>query len=492
MHWLFRTDAASKFTALDRSQAVAEFAPDGTIVAANANFLTAFGYRLEEIRGRHHRMFVDPGERDSKAYQAFWSDLRRGTFQRAEFKRLGKNGKEIWIQATYNPIVGYDRKVYKIVKFAIDVTAETLRSIDYAGQIAALNRSQAVVELALDGTILSANENFLKAFGYEASEIIGNPHSGLVDAAYRNSDEYHRFWDGLRRGEYQAGEYRRIAKDGAPIFLQASYNPIVDRNGRLWKIVKFATDITRDVAERERRRGVQQAVGRDLTDIASATSDVARQSGDAARSAASVLADVQSMLSGADHLFSSADEVNVQVAQAAAISDRALAEVQATARTVSGLSDRASRIGEVIAMIQGVATQTNLLALNASIEAARAGDAGRGFAVVAQEVKALATQTSEATELIGNQVTAVQQATLSAVEAITSIKSTIDALHHASRTVGDRIRDQDNVREHLSAGMHTVSANAKAITGSMDLIARAAAFVDQSTQRVRAASQTLA
>ena len=492
MRPLFRTEATSKLAALNRSQAVAEFSPDGIILAANANFLTAFGYELEEVRGRHHSMFVGADERGSATYRAFWAELRQGRFQRAEFKRFGKGGKEIWIQATYNPIIGFDGKVDKIVKFATDVTAETLRAIDYAGQIAALNRSQAVVELALDGTVLSANENFLRSFGYAASEIIGNPHSMLVDAAYRDSEDYRSFWELLRRGEYQAGEYRRIAKDGSPVYLQASYNPIVNRDGRLWKVVKFAADITREVAERERRLAAHQTVGRDLDNIAIATGDVARQTDEAVRSAASVLADVQSMLGGADRLFGSADQIGMQVAQAAAISDQARGEIQATTQMMSGLSERAARIGEIVAMIQAVAAQTDLLALNATIEAARAGEAGRGFAVVAQEVKALATQTSNATSTIGRQVAAVQQATAGAAAAIASIHTTIDALYKVSDIIGCSVRDQYDVRRHLSDGMSTVSTSARAITASMTAIARATELVDRSTQSVQVASRTFA
>ena len=488
----FRTRASSKLSALDRSQAVAEFSPQGNILNANANFLATFGYRLEEVRGHHHSMFVSAGERDSMVYQDFWADLRQGHFKRGEFRRIAKGGREIWIQATYNPIFRYDETVERIVKFATDVTNETLRAIDYAGQIAALNRSQAVVELALDGTVLSANANFLRIFGYSADEISGQQHSMLVDAAYRDSQEYRSFWKKLRSGEYQSGEYRRIAKDGSPVHIQASYNPIVDRDGRLCKVVKFATDISRDVAERERRLAVQQAVGRDLADIARAAGDVARQSNEAASCATSVLADVHSMLGGAERLFGSADQIGMQVAQAAEISDRARNEVRATTQTMSGLSARAARIGEIVALIQAVASQTNLLALNATIEAARAGEAGRGFAVVAQEVKALAMQTSSAASTIDSQVAEVQQTTAVAVAAITSIDSIINALLKASDVIGDSVREQDAVRSHLQKGMHTVSVSARAINVSMMAIAQATGSVDRLTQNVQNASRTLA
>ena len=211
------------------------------------------------------------------------------------------------------PSAGRDGKPYKIVKFATDVTAETLRSIDYAGQIKALHQSQAVIELALDGIILSANDKFLDAFGYSQSEIVGRPHSIFVEEAYRSSEDYRRFWEGLKRGEYQSGEYRRVAKNGAPVYIQASYNPISDRDGRPLKIVKFATDITLQVEDRLRRAELQSLVGRDLNDIGQATSDVAKQAEDAAKTATSVLTDVGAMISGADRMFNASDAISLQV-----------------------------------------------------------------------------------------------------------------------------------------------------------------------------------
>jgi methyl-accepting chemotaxis protein len=241
---LLNVDYQGQIAAIGRSQAVIEFQMDGTVITANDNFLKALGYTLDEIKGRHHSMFVEPAYKQSSEYRDFWAALNRGEYQAAEYKRLGKGGKEVWIQASYNPILDPDGKPFKVVKFATDMTEQKLRNADYMGQIAAISKSQAVIEFKMDGTVVTANDNFLKALGYTLDEIKGRHHSMFVDEAFRQSYEYKEFWAALNRGEYQAAEYKRLGKGGKEVWIQASYNPIMDLNGKPFKVVKYATDIT--------------------------------------------------------------------------------------------------------------------------------------------------------------------------------------------------------------------------------------------------------
>jgi methyl-accepting chemotaxis protein len=243
---IYPVDAEKEATiaAIGKSQAVIEFKMDGTVLTANDNFLKTLGYRLEEIQGQHHSMFVDETFRQSGDYKEFWSALNRGEYQGAEYKRIGKGGKEVWIQASYNPIMDLNGKPFKVVKFATDVTEQKLRDADYVGQIAAIGKSQAVIEFKMDGTVLTANDNFLKTLGYRLEEIQGQHHSMFVEPSYKQSSEYREFWAALNRGEYQAAEYKRIGKGGKEVWIQASYNPIMDLNGKPFKVVKFATDVT--------------------------------------------------------------------------------------------------------------------------------------------------------------------------------------------------------------------------------------------------------
>ncbi len=244
-------DHESQIAAINRVQAVIEFALDGTILTANANFLAALGYSLDEVRGQKHAMFVMPDERDSPTYRAFWEGLRRGEFQAGEFRRVGRDGREVWIQASYNPVLDPKGQPIKVVKFATDVTEAKQHSADHESQIAAINRVQAVIEFALDGTILTANANFLAALGYSLDEIRGQKHAMFVMPEERDSPAYCAFWKSLRRGEFQAGEFRRVGRDEREVWIQASYNPVLDPKGQPIKVVKFATDIT---AEMQRRR----------------------------------------------------------------------------------------------------------------------------------------------------------------------------------------------------------------------------------------------
>ena len=243
-------DASAIYEALDRVQALIEFDMDGKILSANQNFLDTFGYELDEIVGQHHRMFCDPEYAASDDYADFWAKLGRGEYHAAEFKRFGKGGTEVWLRASYNPVLDGKGKPVRVVKFATDITESKRRAAEYAGLIQAINRAQAVIEFNLDGTIRDANDNFMSIFGYTKDEILGKHHRMFCDPGYAESPEYAKFWQALGRGEYISDEFKRLSKDGSEIWLQASYNPIMDVEGRPMKVVKFASDITAEVQKR--------------------------------------------------------------------------------------------------------------------------------------------------------------------------------------------------------------------------------------------------
>ncbi|MGY4567474.1 PAS domain S-box-containing protein [Bradyrhizobium sp. USDA 3256] len=255
-------NALAQTAAIGKSQAVIEFKLDGTIVDANENFLNAMGYTLDEIKGKHHSMFVDPATRDSQDYRAFWADLNRGEFQAAQYKRIAKGGREIWIQASYNPMLDKGGKPVGVIKFATDITAQKIHSMEDAGKIAAIGRAQAVIEFGMDGTIVKANENFLGAMGYSLAEIQGKHHSMFVPPADRDSVAYRDFWARLNRGAFEAGEFKRLGKGGKEIWILATYNPILDDRGKPFKVVKFATDVTQQKVKTADNDGQIDAIGK--------------------------------------------------------------------------------------------------------------------------------------------------------------------------------------------------------------------------------------
>lgn len=255
-------DEQAKLSALDRSQAVIEFNMDGIVMNANENFLNAVGYSLEEIQGQHHQIFVVKEQAQSPEYKAFWDNLRAGKFQSAQYQRMGKDGKEIWIQASYNPVFNKKGVPVKVVKFATDITDQKQQNIDYEGQIDAIGRSQAVIEFNMDGTIVRANENFLNAMGYALEEIQGKHHSMFAPEGYAESNEYADFWKGLRAGKFSTGEYKRVGKGNKQIWIQASYNPIFNSNGKPFKVVKFASDVTAQKLQNADYEGQIAAIGK--------------------------------------------------------------------------------------------------------------------------------------------------------------------------------------------------------------------------------------
>ncbi|WP_372651749.1 PAS domain-containing protein [Halobacteriovorax sp.] len=261
---LVNADFEGKIDAISKAQAVIEFNLDGTIISANENFLSTVNYEHGEIEGRHHSLFCEEEFASSSDYKAFWEKLRNGEFQTGEYKRLGKGGKEVWIQASYNPIFDMEGKPFKVVKYATNVTDEKLRNAEFEGKINAISKAQAVIEFNLDGTILNANDNFLETLGYELSEIEGKHHRIFCEDGFSSSREYSAFWDKLNRGEFQSGEYKRIAKNGREVWIQASYNPILDMDGRPFKVVKFATNITAEKLKAEAISKSQAVIEFDL------------------------------------------------------------------------------------------------------------------------------------------------------------------------------------------------------------------------------------
>ncbi|MFI5344659.1 MAG: PAS domain S-box protein, partial [Chlamydiales bacterium] len=241
------------FEAINRSQGIIEFDMDGVIINANDYFLKLIGYSLEEVKGKHHRLLVEPRARESMDYQLFWDKLKRGESEVAEYKRIGRNGKEVWVMGIYTPLLDQHGKPFKVIKFATDVTEQKLKNVDFMAQIQAINKSQGVIEFQMDGTILTANQNFLNSLNYPLEEICGKHHSLFVEPSFRNSYEYQFFWDKLNRGEFQSGEFKRLGKDGKEVWLLAAYNPIFDQNGKPFKVVKYATDISKQKFEVEEK-----------------------------------------------------------------------------------------------------------------------------------------------------------------------------------------------------------------------------------------------
>nr|WP_315740175.1 PAS domain-containing methyl-accepting chemotaxis protein [Bradyrhizobium sp. SZCCHNR1093] len=421
----------SKLAAIDRAQAMIEFKLDGTIVSANKNFLDALGYRLDEIQGKHHSMFVEPALRDSPAYREFWAALNRGEYQGGEYKRIGKGGKEVWILATYNPVLDATGRPIGVVKFATDVTAQKLKNADLAGQIEAIGKSQAVIEFNMDGTIITANDNFLRALGYTLAEIQGKHHSMFVEASERESAAYRDFWTSLNRGQYQSAEYKRIGKGGREVYIQASYNPILDLNGKPFKVVKYATDVTRQVFVRMGNERVR--------------------------------AMMESVAAGAEELNASVREISEAMTKSRETAMGAVDRVTAADAQAQRLSDAAQSMSGIVEMIHNITGQINLLALNATIESARAGEAGRGFAVVASEVKNLATQAKTATDKIATEIDSLNNISGGVVTSLGSIKQAIQNVSEYVTSTAAAVEEQSTVTSEMSSSMARAAAEAQAL-----------------------------
>ena len=506
-------DAKAVMQAMSKSQAIIEFKPDGTIIAANENFCKALGYPLSEILGKHHSTFVDPAEVDTPDYKAFWAKLAKGEFDRRQYKRITKSGQEIWIEASYNPVFS-GGKPYKVIKFATDITAQKLKAAEDAGKLDAISRVQAVIEFTPQGDILTANENFLKTLGYGLSEIQGKHHAMFCEPTYTHSDDYRQFWAKLAGGEAIADEFMRLGKGGKRVYIQASYNPIFDMNGKVFKVVKFATDVTERVGNVDQLATALQAMsGGDLTHdiqtpflpalerlrndfnetaaklrstldtisqnagaIAAASQQIQSASNDLAKRTEQQAASVEETAAALEEITTTVADSSHRAQEAGNLVRRTKEHAEKSGHVVGQAVDAmgkieqsAGEIGNIIGVIDEIAFQTNLLALNAGVEAARAGDAGKGFAVVAQEVRELAQRSAKAAKEIKDLITASNE----------HVKSGVTLVGHTGSALQEIVGQVVQVDGNVAA---IVEASKEQATGLKE-INTAVNTMDQGTQQ---------
>lgn len=491
-------DHRALVAAMNRSQAIIEFNLDGTILHANENFLGTVGYSMSDIKGQHHRMFCDPQYANTPEYKRLWEKLGRGEFDAGEYKRFGKNGKEIWIQASYNPMMNADGKPYKVVKFATDITAQKMKTAEFEGKMTAISKSQAVIEFNLDGTILTANDNFLKGLGYTLNEIKGQHHRMFCEPTYTQSMEYKYFWEKLNRGEFDAGEYKRLGKNGKEIWINASYNPIMDADGKPYKVVKFASDVTQQkqmILSVQETANTLASASSELTatatEMSNSSTRTSKESETAAAAAEQVATGVQTVATNIEEMVASIKEIGRSTSESAQMAKTTLAKAQESNAIVVKLGTSSQEIGDVIKVISSIAQQTNLLALNATIEAARAGEAGKGFAVVANEVKELAKQTAKATEDITNRIGAIQTDTKGAVEAIGGISNAVEKLNGIAGVIAAAIEEQTATTNEISRVVVESKRGVESIAETVKTVSSAAIANTASSSQTLGASKEL-
>ncbi|MGJ0338543.1 methyl-accepting chemotaxis protein [Aliarcobacter cryaerophilus] len=441
---------------INSNYAVIYFKPDGTIIKANEVFLKTMGYSLEEIVGKHHSIFCEEKFAKTQEYKDGWDVVRAGETVTAEFQRVKKDGNLIFLRASYMPIIE-NGKVVEVVKLAQDITKNRLRNLFYIGQVKAINKSNAVIEFDMNGNILNANDNFLNTLGYKKDDIVGKHHSIFCEENYKNSNEYKEFWKKLNRGEFDSGEYLRIGKNGKHVWIQASYNPILDMNGKAFRVVKYAIDITNKkntMFEVEKEiKEFSNSLNTLLTTSINMLKDAKfsnENSQNATSSSQNINSLIQDLSNKIDEMQQAIVDISLKTSKNEQIAQEATVQSKQTATAMVKLNEESQKIGETVNIISQIAFQTNILSLNAAVEAATAGEAGKGFAVVAQEVRNLASRSNDAAKNITERIALIQNL----------VKNSLDSIHE----IDDTISDISTISKEISLSMSEQKQNSSIVS----------------------------
>ena len=440
---------------INRNYAVIYFKPDGTVIKANEVFLKTMGYSLEEVVGKHHSMFCEEKFTKTQEYKDGWNDLRAGKTLTAEFQRVKKDKSLIFLRASYMPVIE-NGKVLEVIKLAQDITKNRLKNLFFIGQVKAINKSNAVIEFDMNGNILNANDNFLNTLGYKKEDIIGKHHSIFCEESYKNSNEYKEFWKKLNRGEFDSGEYLRIGKNGKHIWIQASYNPIFDMDGKAFRVVKYATDITHRKKMFEVEKEIKEfsnSLNTLLTTSLNMLKDAKfsnENSQNATSSSQNINSLIQDLSNKIDEMQQAIVDISSKTSKNEQIAQEATIQSKQTATAMVKLNEESQKIGETVNIISQIAFQTNILSLNAAVEAATAGEAGKGFAVVAQEVRNLASRSNDAAKNITERIALIQNL----------VKNSLDSIHE----IDDTISDISTISKEISLSMSEQKQNSSIVS----------------------------
>ncbi|WP_022729722.1 methyl-accepting chemotaxis protein [Fodinicurvata sediminis] len=482
-------DTDQVLASLDHAMARIEFTPEGYIIDANENFLRLSGYSLKELTGKHHGIFVPDTQRNSQSHRTFWQTLRNGEPQQATYLRIDKMGRQIWMEATYSSVQDRKGRTTKIVKLATDVTERINERLMLQGVFDAVSRSQAVIEFDPKGYILTANENFLKLMGYRLEEIQGRHHSLFVEPSERETAEYKAFWETLGRGEFQADQFKRLGKNGNSVWIEASYNPVLDHEGQPIKVVKFASDVTGQVNILLKLKSI---IDTNFSEIDQSIDGLDTRAEDAVSMVTDASTIAREVAASAEELASTVRHISGNMAGTRDSAEQMFAQTQAANDSTRRMADSAASMGTIIETIQEIAAQINLLALNAAIEAARAGEAGKGFAVVASEVKALAGQAARATEQVSAQVNSIQEISEDSAKALEVIQQSVQNTKESAVEITSALEQQSAVTGTVSENITDISRTIANFSENISSIRQASKQVACSVNDTRNAAQVLA
>ncbi len=408
---------AQTLASIKAGMAVIEFTPEGIITDASGPFCQTMGYSRDELIGGHHRMFCAPTFLEEHSYRQFWRDLAMGSRSTGRYLRLDKQGREVWLEATYLPVRSASGQVQGVMKIATDITDKVIEEQAMKSELDAIERSNAVIQFDLSGHVLHANDNFYRTLGYRPEEVEGQHHRMFCPRDYVQSYDYQQFWERLGAGEYLSGTFERRDRGGNTIWLQATYNPLFDAAGRLYGVIKIASDVTERI---ERHRAESEAANMAMQ-IAVETDASAEEGTRIVRETAQVVRQLDETL-------------------------------QDVTEEISGLNEQSIKIQGVVDGIAQVARQTNLLALNAAVEASRAGAHGKGFAVIAAEIRELAVLSQQATAEITAMVNQNRELALAAVEDTDRSKKAADrGVEMAVKAETTMIEIRDEARRVVEA-----------------------------------------